>query len=139
MPHTPHTPRKPRGRRLAVLTASAALAAAGALLPSTAFAAPATQHATTVTAVSPAHDGQGKDRGDRRIGYCHWHSFGSDHGKRHAQNLGWGWWHCHHDKHGHRDGKGHDNDRRHDNDRWRDADLWRDAYRWHNYNRVHGT
>ncbi|MFF3878829.1 hypothetical protein [Streptomyces sp. NPDC001978] len=40
--------RTPRTRRLAILTASAALAAGGALIPTTAFAAPASAHAGTV-------------------------------------------------------------------------------------------
>ncbi|MET9854725.1 hypothetical protein ABZY57_17485 [Streptomyces sp. NPDC006450] len=137
MPHAPRT------RRLAVLTATAALAAAGGLLPSSAFAAPATPHADTVTAAAPGHDG----RGDQRIGSCHWHSVGGDHGKRKGHDPGWGWWHCHKHGHGHKHGHkdGHDKDRRRDNDRWRDADRWRDVDRWldigrwYNDGRVHGT
>ncbi|MFD8221210.1 hypothetical protein ACFV2U_48080 [Streptomyces sp. NPDC059697] len=51
-----------RTQRLTMLTASTALAAAGALLPTSAFAAPA--HTAAVT-MAPVHGGGGHDRGSR--------------------------------------------------------------------------
>lgn len=57
-----------RTQRLTMLTASTALAAAGALLPTSAFAAPA--HTAAVT-MAPVHGGGGHDRGSRD---GHWNS-----------------------------------------------------------------
>ncbi|MFE0630816.1 hypothetical protein ACFW3D_28130 [Streptomyces sp. NPDC058864] len=45
--------RTPRTRRFAILTASAALAAGGALIPTTAFAAPASAQAGAVSTQAP--------------------------------------------------------------------------------------
>lgn len=56
-----------RTERLAVLTASGALAAAGALLPANAFAAPTAPHSGTATAVgamAPDHDRHGDHGND---------------------------------------------------------------------------
>ncbi|MFE9563116.1 hypothetical protein ACFYM0_18645 [Streptomyces sp. NPDC006487] len=83
---------RPRTRqRFAVLTASAALAATGALLPSNAFAASTAApqaDPTSVTAAASGRDGH-RDRGDDgyRIRYCHWHQ------RSHHQS--WGRWDCH--------------------------------------------
>ncbi|MFI5760108.1 hypothetical protein ACIA8F_04105 [Streptomyces sp. NPDC051563] len=96
MTDTPRVPRGPCRRRIAVLLASAALAAAGALLPSQALAAPVTAPqagpATSVTAPASGHDGQrDRDRdhgGDGyRVRYCHW--------TQHGHHQSWGRWHCH--------------------------------------------
>ncbi|WUD72010.1 hypothetical protein OG937_10025 [Streptomyces sp. NBC_00510] len=45
--------RTPRSRRLAIFTASAALAAGGALIPTTAFAAPASAQTSAVSTQAP--------------------------------------------------------------------------------------
>ncbi|WP_327254695.1 hypothetical protein [Streptomyces sp. NBC_01244] len=97
-----HRPRRPRRRqRFAVLTASAALAGAGALLPSNAFAvsaaAPPQAGPTGVTATASGHAGH-RDRGDDgyRIRYCHWH--------QRAHHQSWGRWDCHTYWYGHGNG-----------------------------------
>ncbi|MGW1886851.1 hypothetical protein [Streptomyces sp. NPDC001970] len=52
-----------RPQRLVILAASTALAAAGALLPTSAFAAPATPHAGTVAAAEAGRAGHGHGHG----------------------------------------------------------------------------
>ncbi|MFE3416433.1 hypothetical protein ACFXMT_51425 [Streptomyces mirabilis] len=49
--------RTSRTQRLVMLAASTALAAGGALIPSSAFAAPATPHTGPVAAVTASHQG----------------------------------------------------------------------------------
>ncbi|MGI5253601.1 hypothetical protein [Actinacidiphila glaucinigra] len=66
-------PRTPRSRRLAILTASAALAAGGALIPTTAFAAPASAQAGAVSTRVPHQEtrtaGYGGDSDCREYDY----------------------------------------------------------------------
>ncbi|QIZ00899.1 hypothetical protein HEP87_53485 [Streptomyces sp. S1D4-11] len=50
--------RTSRAQRLVILAASTALAAGGALIPSSAFAAPATPHTGPVAAVTASHQGR---------------------------------------------------------------------------------
>ncbi|WP_405491826.1 hypothetical protein [Streptomyces sp. NBC_00096] len=92
MKHESRTP------RLAVLTASAALAAAGVLLPSNAFAAQAAPQANTITAMAPSHDGHGDHGYDWRYCYDRHHGWSWD------WNWEWGWGYCynqhHHQHHG---------------------------------------
>ncbi|MFD7028988.1 hypothetical protein ACFWAR_13245 [Streptomyces sp. NPDC059917] len=72
--------RTSRKQRFAVLTAATALAAAGALLPSTAFAAPTAAHTDSTTAMAPSHNDHG---------YCYdWY-----------WNWDWGWYYCYGQNH----------------------------------------
>ncbi|MFD6887731.1 hypothetical protein [Streptomyces sp. NPDC059957] len=132
-PHRPHRPHIPRARRIAVLTASAALVAAGTLLPSSAFAAtPAAAPRADTTTVAVTASGRGvqgdRDRDGYRIRYCHW----NHHGRHHS----WGGWHCHTYWYGYGDSHGKD----HKKDRWKDYGN----NKWHGYDygrlfaRVHG-
>lgn len=76
-------------RRLAILTASAGLAAAGALLPSNAFAAPATAPTSTISTMAPSHDGH--HHHDYDWGYCYysWDYCYSYHHHHHHHHNHW--------------------------------------------------
>ncbi|WP_405769600.1 hypothetical protein OG539_33750 [Actinacidiphila glaucinigra] len=69
-------PRTPRTRRLAILTASAALAAGGALIPTTAFAAPASAQTSAVSTQAPHQEtrtaGYGGDGDCWEYDYGYW-------------------------------------------------------------------
>ncbi|MFI2301164.1 hypothetical protein ACH5AL_20290 [Actinacidiphila glaucinigra] len=69
-------PRTLRTRRLAILTASAALAAGGALIPTTAFAAPASAQAGAVSTQVPHQEirtaGHGGDSDCWEDDYEYW-------------------------------------------------------------------
>ncbi|MFI8182500.1 hypothetical protein ACIF70_18560 [Actinacidiphila glaucinigra] len=69
-------PRTPRTRRLAILTASAALAAGGALIPTTAFAAPASAQTSAVSTQAPHQEtrtaGHGGDGDCWEYDYGYW-------------------------------------------------------------------
>ncbi|MFD7279180.1 hypothetical protein ACFV80_19585 [Streptomyces sp. NPDC059862] len=60
--------RTSRTQRLVMLAASTGLAAGGALLPTSAFAAPATPHTGTTTMIAAGHDGHSEPEGDTLIG-----------------------------------------------------------------------
>ncbi|MFE4633973.1 hypothetical protein ACFRJ1_11415 [Streptomyces sp. NPDC056773] len=130
-------------QRAVVLTASAALAAAGALVPAQAFAAPAaapSASTTSVTAAAPGHSVQGGDRDGYRIRYCHW--------GKHGRHHGWGNWHCH--TYWYDPGKHHwknqwkDHRKGQWNDNWKGQwnGHWNSGWNGHNdgrlFTRVHG-
>ncbi|MFC5802081.1 hypothetical protein [Streptomyces formicae] len=80
--------RTSRTRRLVILTASTALAAGGALLPTSAFAASEPTHTTTVEAAVKGDHWRGghgdgwrhRDGGHRRHGHGHGHGDGGRNG-----------------------------------------------------------